>query len=367
MTEEKRSLELRAVQELTPEEQTKIEEIRRSIDLRDPNAVHQFGSAVQSQLSEFSDKVLDEVRGKDTGHIGDMLSGLMGKVRELDVDSLSGGSFLSRLPFVGSWLDKARGFMDRYQTLSVQIMKIVGELERAKGGLLKDVGLMDGLFERDVQYLQEINLYILAGETRLGELIDSELPALKAESESSADPVKAQDYRDMAQLAGRLEKKLHDLRLSRAIALQAAPQIRLVQNNNRELAEKIQSSILNTIPLWKNQMVVALSLLRQRQALDLQRQVSTTTKELLEKNAEMLKDASIAAAEEAERGIVDIETLKKVNADLISTLEETIRIHREGKARRAAAADELVKIEDSLREKLIDIKQKARELSQGGA
>jgi uncharacterized protein YaaN involved in tellurite resistance len=296
-----------------------------------------------------------------------MLKDLMGKVRELDVDSLSdSGSFLSRLPIVGSWIDNARNFTTRYQNLSVQIMKVVGELERVKEKLLKDVTLMEGLYEKDIEYFQDLNLYILAGEAKLGELLDNILPAMKTEAEDTGDAMKAQEYRDMAQLAGRLEKKLHDLRLSRTIALQAGPQIRLVQHNNRELAEKIQSSILNTIPLWKNQMVMAISLLRQRQALDLQKQVSATTNELLKKNAEMLKDASIGAAEEAERGIVDIETLKKVNADLISTIEETIRIHQEGNVRRESAARELTGLEEDLRKRLIELRKKAREETGSG-
>ena len=360
--------ETEATQDLTPRERAKVEEIRSSIDLSDPNAVVQYGSSVQSRISEFSDTILDEVKGKDTGYIGDMLKDLMGKVRELDVDSLSdSGGFLSRLPIVGSWLDNAKNFMTRYQTLSVQIMQVVSELERVKEKLLRDVELMEGLYARDIEYFQELNLYILAGEARLGELLDDILPALKAEAESSGDALKAQKYRDTAQLAGRLEKKLHDLRLSRTIALQAGPQIRLVQHNNRELAEKIQSSILNTIPLWKNQMVVAISLLRQKQAIDLQQQVSATTNELLRKNAEMLKDASIGAAEEAERGIVDIETLKRVNADLISTIEETIRIHQEGKVRRESAARELAGLEEELKKRLVELREKARaEAGKGG-
>ncbi len=345
---------------LTEEEKKKVEEIKGNIDLDDPNAVIQFGVGIQGGISEFADKVLSEVKARDSGHAGRLLTDLMLHIKELKVDDLTGRpGLLSRLPVVGSMVDSARRFMTRYQSVSTQIVKIVEELERARTGLLKDVEMLEGLYEKNRAYFEELGLYIAAGEQKLRELETSVLPGLKRAADSSGDPMDVQRYRDASQLAARLEKKLHDLKLSRTVSLHAGPQIRLVQSANHELAEKIQTSVLNTIPLWKNQMVMAIGIIRQRQALEFQKEVSNTTNELLEKNSEMLKEGSIEVAREAERGIVDIETLKKVNADLINTIDETLRIQRDGRVKREQAQLELERLERELKDKLVEIREAA--------
>jgi len=222
--------------------------------------------------------------------------------------------------------------------------------------LLKDVTMFDNLYEKNLEYLKELDLHIIAGQLKLKEVQDTILPQLKAKAEQSGDPVDAQRFQDMNQMANRFEKKIHDMKLSRMIAIQTSPQIRLIQGNNQVLVEKIQSSILNTIPLWKNQIIIAIGLFKQKKALKLQQEVTATTNELLAKNAEMLKDSSIQVARESERGIVDIETLKKVNNDLISTIEETLKIQQEGKQKRQQAETELIQLESDLKKKLVDIK-----------
>jgi len=221
---------------------------------------------------------------------------------------------------------------------------------------MRDVDTLDGFYKKNLDYYRELNLYIIAGESRLDEMAET-VAGLKAKADASGDQLDAQAYTDAAQAAGRLEKKLHDLRLSRMLAVQTGPQIRLVQSNNQELAQKIQVSVLNTIPLWKNQMVLAISLLRQKQAVEFQKEVSATTKQLLEKNAEMLKQGSIDIATEAEKGVIDIETLKKVNADLIATIDETIKIQRDGVIKREEAERELDRLERELKDKLVEIRE----------
>lgn len=344
---------------LNEEEKAKLREIKKQIDAGNSNTIIQYGAGVQSKISDFADKMLSEVRAKDTGDIGKALSDLMLKIKEVDLGELSGGTFLSKLPFVGSLVDNAKRFMTKYQTLSVQVIKIVEGLERAKTQLVRDSEMLGQFYDRNTQYFRELGLYVLAGQEKLQEFTEL-LPRVQRSAEASGDPVQIQKYQDMVQLAGRLEKKVHDLRLSRTVALQAGPQIRLVQNNNQELAEKIQSSILNTVPLWKNQIVLAVTLLRNKQALELQTAVSETTKGLLERNAEMLRESSVQVAQEAEKGIVDIETLKKVNAELISTIDQTIRIHQEGTVRRRQAEQELEKLERELKDKLLEIKAAAK-------
>lgn len=341
---------------LTGEEQARATEIAAQMDLSDPNAVTQYGTGIQSRISEFADTVLSGVKSSDTGETGKLLTDLMLHVKMIQVDDAMGGGFFSKLPFVGAIKESARKFMARYQDVSTQIVKIVDQLEKARTRLLKDVDTLESFYERNHEYYRELGLFIVAGEIKLDELTGSVLPAMRADAESSGDPVKTQRYTDMVRLAGRLEKKLHDLRLSRMVALQAGPQIRLVQSNNQALAEKIQTSVLNTIPLWKNQMVLAITLLRQKQALDIEKDVSATTNELLERNAQLLKESSIDIAKDVERGVVDVETLKKVNAELITTIDDTIKIQRDGMIKREQARQELERLERELKEKLVEIK-----------
>ncbi|MEW5804545.1 MAG: toxic anion resistance protein [bacterium] len=343
---------------LTEDEKTRVHEIMSTIQVEDSQFVLQYGVGIQSKISSFADSILNQIRAKDAGYVGEIMTDLMVKVKDLDVDSLSSDhGFFSKIPFLGSLFNEAEKFVAKYEKLSTQIEKIIQELDKARMDLLRDLTMLDTLYDKNVEYFKELNLYILAGEQKLKELQDVTLPKIKAEAEASNDPLAAQNYRDFQQLIIRFEKKLHDLKLSKMVALQTAPQIRIIQNNNEVLTEKIQSSILNTIPLWKNQIVIAVSLLRQKKALQIQKEVTDTTNELLQKNAELLKESSLGVAKESERGVVDLETLRKVNSDLIATIEETLRIHEEGRAKRQEAEVELTKIEGELKQKLMSVKQ----------
>jgi uncharacterized protein YaaN involved in tellurite resistance len=249
-------------------------------------------------------------------------------------------------------------FIARYDKLSVQIEKIIDQLDRAKLQLIRDITTLDTMYVKNLDYLKQLDVYIMAGSLKLKDLTDKVLPQLKEKATKTGDAVDAQRVKDMSELISRFEKKIHDLKLSRMIAIQTAPQIRLIQNNDQTLVEKIQSSIMNTIPLWKNQIVIAITMLRQQTALKLQRDVTNTTNDLLSRNSEMLKMSSIDIARENERGIVDIETLKKVNEDLIITLEETLKIQQDGRVRRAQAETELRSMEEDIKRKLLEMKDR---------
>jgi len=342
---------------LSEDEKAKVNDIASQIDINDSQGIIQYGVGAQSNISSFADTILDEVRTKDTGYAGEVLTDLMLTVKDLNVDSLSSGSFLSSIPLIGSLFNSVKKFIAQYQSISVHIEEIVDELTKTRMQLLKDITLLDTLYEKNHEYLKDLDLHILAGEIKLKEIEDVILPKLKKEAAESADTLDAQKVQDLNQMINRFEKKLHDLKLSRMVSLQTLPQVRLIQNNDQLLVEKIQSSILNTIPLWKNQIVIAISLFRQAKALELQKEVSDTTNDLLKKNSELLKDSSIKIAKESERGIVEIETLKKVHNDLISTIDETLKIQAEGKANRAVVETELVKLEDELKAKLTQVKE----------
>lgn len=344
--------------QFTPEERTRVDELVREIDISDSQAIIQYGVGAQKSISNFSDSVLEQIKAKDAGHVGEILTDLMLDVKTLDVESLSSKEgFFGKL--FGTIKQKYLRFVARYETLSVQIEKIVNELDGARMQLLKDIVLLDGMYDKNLEYLKQLDLFIAAGTVKLEDVQNTVLPQMKADAEQSGDPAQAQKFKDMAQLANRFEKKLYDLKLSRMISIQTAPQLRIIQNNDQLLVEKIQSSILNTIPLWKNQIVIAISLFRQQKALEMQKKVSDTTAELLEKNSELLKENSLNVARESEKGIVEIETLKKVHSDLISTLEETLRIQQEGHTRRVQAEAELVTLEGDLKKKLLHLKDNA--------
>ncbi len=341
----------------TADEQQQIKDIANQINVEDSQAVVTYGVGAQREISQFSDNILHEVRSKDSGYVGEVLTDMVVKIKDLGVDRLSAGeSFIAKIPILGTLVSQIKRFIARYDKLSVQIEKIVDQLDKARMTLLKDITLLDNMYAKNLEYLKNLELHIAAGQLKLKELQEVILPEMKIKAEASQDPMERQKYNDFANFVNRFDKKIHDLLLSRMIAIQAAPQIRMIQNNDQTLVEKIQSSILNTIPLWKNQIVIAITLFRQKKALELQKEVSDTTNELLMKNSEMLKQGTIEVARESERGIVDIETLKKTNADLIATLEETIKIQAEGKSKRRAAEQELVKIETELKEKLISIR-----------
>lgn len=339
---------------LSPEDLQKAKDIAATIKVDDAQTVIQYGIGAQSKLSGFADTILTEVRAKDTGYVGGILTDLVLKVKDIGVGNLSGEkSFLENIPVLNLFINTVRKFIAKYEKMSVQIEQVIAELDKSRMNLLKDITLLDNLFAKNSEYLKELDLYIAAGQLKLDELRAGQLVELQKKAEETKDPLDAQKLNDFLQFLNRFEKKLHDLKLSRMIALQTGPQIRLIQNNNQALVEKIQSSILNTIPLWKNQIIIAISLFRQKKALEVQKSVTDTTNELLAKNSEMLKTGSLEIAKEAERGIIEIDTLKKVNADLISTIEETLKIQADGRAQRAAAEQELVKMEGELKAKLV--------------
>ncbi len=350
------SKEVVDISKLTPEELSKVESIKSQINITDSQAIITYGVGAQREISNFSDSILNEVRAKDSGYVGNILSDLVFKIKDLKVDGLGSGSVVSKIPIIGGIWDSARKFIARYEKLNVHIEKIVDELDKARMQMLRDITLLDAMYGKNLDYLKNLDLYIAAGQLKLKELESTVLVELKNKAEESKEPEDVQKYNDFGQFLNRFDKKLHDLKLSRMIVIQTAPQIRLIQNGDQALVEKVQSSILNTIPLWKNQIVIAITLFRQKKSLELQKEVTKTTNDLLEKNSELLKDSSIEIAKESERGIVEIETLKKVNDNLITTIEETMRIQSEGKAKRQQAEAELIKIENDLKSKLLSLK-----------
>lgn len=342
-------------EKMSADDRSRVQDIATQINIEDSQAVIQYGVGAQTKISQFADTILTEVRNKDTGYVGETLADLVGRIKEVDVGGLSGNSsFFGKL--FGGVAARIRKFIARYEKMSTQLDRVVDNLEQSRMTLLRDIALLDNLYDKNLQYMKDLDLYIAAGQLKIKQVKEEVLPALEAKAKESGDPADAQKLQDMNQMLNRFDKKVHDMLLSRMVAIQTAPQIRLIQNNDQTLVEKIQSSILNTIPLWKNQIVIAISLFRQKKALDVQKEVTDTTNELLSKNAEMLKDSSIEVAKESERGIVEIETLRKVNDDLISTIEETLQIQAEGRTKRRAAEQELVKMEGELKAKLTDIR-----------
>ncbi len=346
------------LKKLDPAQVERAKQIAGQINIEDAQSVIQYGVGTQTKISGFADTILTEIRNKDAGYVGDILSELVLKIKEINVGSLGGKGRLSSIPIIGDLFNAIKKFIARYEKLSVQVEKTVNELDKARLNLLRDITMLDSMFLKNREYLEELDVFIAAGQIKLDELLKKTLPELKKAADSSGDPLDAQKYQDCLQFVNRFEKKLYDLKVSRMVALQTGPQIRLIQNNNQALVEKIQSSILNTIPLWKNQMVIAISLFRQKKALEVQREVTETTNELLAKNSEMLKAGSIGIAKESERGIIDIETLQKVNNDLISTIEETLKIQEDGRVKRSQAETELVRMEQELKTKLSDLRNR---------
>ena len=340
------------VEDLTPVQRARVEELKNSINLMDSQTTIQYGVGAQRNISSFSDHILAQVRSKDSGYVGELMSELVLKVKDAGVDQLEDGP-LDKIPFLKNASRAVKRFMQRYEKLEVQIDHIEQQLEQARMQMLKDITMFDGLYEKNLEYFQELQIYIAAGEEKLKELREITLPRLHAEASAKGDPMSAQAVRDFEDTVNRFEKKIHDLKLSKTIAIQTAPQIRLIQNNDKMLVDKIQTAVLSTIPLWKSQIVIALGLHRQESVLKMQRSVSDATNTLLTKNAELLKQNSVDVARESERGIVDLQTLKKVNADLISTIEETIKVQQEGRIARQNAEAELAGIEEQLKQTLL--------------
>lgn len=347
VTQEQIQQEQVDLSKLTPEERARVEELAADIDIQDAQAIVQFGVGAQSNISQFSDSVLNEVRNKDAGEAGEILGELMLKVKNTGVDD-----FIAKVPVIGKMTAKVKKFLNRFEKTGAEMEAIIDELEKTRMQLLKDITLLDTLYAKNLEYLHDLDLLILAGKYKIQKLKDEVLPVLTKKATESGDPLDAQKLNDFNQMLNRFDKKVHDLVLSRMIAIQTGPQIRLIQNNNQILVEKIQSSILNTIPLWKNQIVIAVSLFRQKKALEQQQQISKTTNDLLKANSELLKTTSVETAREAERGIVELQTLKKVNDDLIQTVEEVIQIQKTGREKRREVEAELQVLEKDLKDRL---------------
>lgn len=342
--------------DFTPEERTKIAEIKESIDLTDSGTTVQFGIGAQRRLTEFTDSILDNVRSKDGGQVGDLLSSLVVEVNSLDPSSFTNDNgILSKIPGVKNAVKSLKKLAERYSKAEVQIDKIEAALEKARMDMLKDISVFDIMYKQNLDCFRELGLYIQAGKERVEELKTETIPKLRAEAQASGNPMDAQLVRDFEDEVDRFEKKIYDLELSRTIAVQTAPQIKMIQNNDRVLVDKIQTAVLNTIPIWKSQFVIAMGLNNQQRVLKMQREITDTTNKMLIKNSELLKTNTVETAKESNRGIVDIETLQKVNQNLISTIEETIQIQKDGSRQRAEAEKALGKIEDDLKNKLVEI------------
>ena len=337
---------------LTPEEQKVVNDFAGQIDLTNSTQILQYGAASQKKVADFSGAALENIRTKDLGEIGDMLTNLVGTLKDFDAEEEQSKGIFGFFKKTANQLDS---FKAKYAKAETNVDKIEAMLQDHQVQLLKDIAMLDKMYEMNLVYFKELTMYILAGKKKLADVRANELPKLIAKAQSSGLPEDAQAAKDLDDMCTRFEKKLFDLELTRNISVQMSPQIRLIQSNDTMMAEKIQTSIVNTIPLWKSQMVLALGLAHSQQAIEAQRAVSDMTNELLRKNAAALKQGTIAAAKESERGIVDIETLQQTNRSLIETLDEVVKIQKDGREKRAAAETELGRIEGELKAKLLEI------------
>ena len=338
---------------LTPAEQQMVNEFAVKIDIENTNQILQYGAGTQKKMADFSDTALENVKMQDLGEIGDLITNVVGELRDFDAQD-DGGRFFG---FFKKQSSKIENLKNKYDKAEVSIEKITDSLQQHQVRLLKDSAMLDKMYEQNLNYFKELTMYILAGKKKLEETRNGKFAELKNKAMMSGLPEDAQAARDLDEKCNRFEKKLHDLELTRTIAMQTAPQIRLIQNNDTVMVEKIQTTIVNTIPLWKSQMVLALGIAHSAEATQAQRQVTDITNELLRKNAEMLHTATVETAKESERGIVDLETLQKTNADLIQTLDDVMRIQMEGRQKRQAAESEMRRMEDELKRKLLEIRQ----------
>ena len=343
---------------LTKEEKDAIEEFNKKIDVYDNTQILEYGSAAQNKISKFSDEVLEGVRTKDTGEVGDSLAKLVAELKSFDkavVDSQHMNVIEKMFSSVKKEINK---LIARYNKVEKNVDSIEGSLEKQRMNMIRDIATFDTMYEKNLEYFKEVSLYIIAGEKKIEELKNVVLPELEAKAQASGEQLDIQKVNDMRNIINRFEKKIYDLKTTRLISIQMAPQIRLLQSNEAELVEKIQSSITNTIPLWKNQMVLALGINRAKVALESQKAVSELTNDMLKKNSETLKQGSIEIAKESERAIVDIETLRKTNADIIETLNKVVEIHEQGRIKRQESEKELETLEKELKSKLLEINVK---------
>lgn len=336
---------------LTPEEQKMVNDFAAKIDIENTNQILQYGAGTQKKMADFSDTALENVKTQDLGEIGELISNVVGELKDFDVQEE--GKFFG---FFRKQTSKIENLKNKYDKAQVNVEKITDSLQQHQVRLMKDSAMLDKMYEQNLNYFKELTMYILAGKKKLEETRNGKLAEMKNKAALSGLPEDAQAARDLDEKCSRFEKKLHDLELTRTIAMQTAPQIRLIQNNDTVMVEKIQTTIVNTIPLWKSQMVLALGIAHSAEAAQAHRQVTDITNELLRKNAETLHMATVETAKESERGIVDLETLQKTNADLIQTLDDVMRIQMEGRQKRQAAEMEMHRMEEELKRKLLEIR-----------
>ena len=336
---------------LTPEEQKMVNDFAAKIDIENTNQILQYGAGTQKKMADFSDTALENVKTQDLGEIGELISNVVGELKDFDVQEE--GKFFG---FFRKQTSKIENLKNKYDKAQANVEKITDSLQQHQVRLMKDSAMLDKMYEQNLNYFKELTMYILAGKKKLEETRNGKLAEMKNKAALSGLPEDAQAARDLDEKCSRFEKKLHDLELTRTIAMQTAHQIRLIQNNDTVMVEKIQTTIVNTIPLWKSQMVLALGIAHSAEAAQAQRQVTDITNELLRKNAETLHMATVETAKESERGIVDLETLQKTNADLIQTLDDVMRIQMEGRQKRQAAEMEMHRMEEELKRKLLEIR-----------
>lgn len=346
-----KQLQKEEVPVLTPEEQKMVNDFAVKIDIENTNQILQYGAGTQKKMADFSDTALENVKTQDLGEIGELISNVVGELKDFDVQEE--GKFFG---FFRKQTSKIENLKNKYDKAQVNVEKITDSLQQHQVRLMKDSAMLDKMYEQNLNYFKELTMYILAGKKKLEETRNGKLAEMKNKAALSGLPEDAQAARDLDEKCSRFEKKLHDLELTRTIAMQTAPQIRLIQNNDTVMVEKIQTTIVNTIPLWKSQMVLALGIAHSAEAAQAQRQVTDITNELLRKNAETLHMATVETAKESERGIVDLETLQKTNADLIQTLDDVMRIQMEGRQKRQAAEMEMHRMEEELKRKLLEIR-----------
>lgn len=347
----KKQLQKEEVPVLTPEERKMVNDFAVKIDIENTNQILQYGAGTQKKMADFSDTALENVKTQDLGEIGELISNVVGELKDFDVQEE--GKFFG---FFRKQTSRIENLKNKYDKAQANVEKITDSLQQHQVRLMKDSAMLDKMYEQNLNYFKELTMYILAGKKKLEETRNGKLAEMKNKAALSGLPEDAQAARDLDEKCSRFEKKLHDLELTRTIAMQTAPQIRLIQNNDTVMVEKIQTTIVNTIPLWKSQMVLALGIAHSAEAAQAQRQVTDITNELLRKNAETLHMATVETAKESERGIVDLETLQKTNADLIQTLDDVMRIQMEGRQKRQAAEMEMHRMEEELKRKLLEIR-----------
>ena len=338
------------VEKISPEDRTKIDQIKNQIDLRNSQLSSVYGTNAQKGIAQFSEQILSEVRSKDAGEVGELMTDLLVKVNDVDIQNFGEKSLLDKL--FGGPKKQVEKYLARYQNMETQIDKISAQLETARMELLKDIGVFDKLYEQNIDYFKELERYIIAGEEAVAEMRSQTLPALYKDAENSDEPMAMQVVRDFEENVNRFEKRIFDLKTSKAVALQTAPQIKLIQNNDQLLVDKITDSVNNTIPLWKSQVVIALGLNRQQEIVNMQKQVSDTTNELLRRNSENLRNSTVEIQKEAQRSTIDVDTIKEVNQNLIATINESVQIQRDAANQRKLAEKELIDIQNELRDEL---------------